>query len=108
MGMIWQIKIDTRDADTDRVIDTQWLDRFEHSVDATTFIREYCKLYPEWKLSGDYKEYAIKYNADGSSCHMHAYGQILFEDWTEYITSDYRECKAKFDTADICYDGSNI
>lgn len=107
MGMFWQIKIDTCTADG-KTTDTQWLDRFKHSVDADTFVREFCKLNPEWELLGEYKDYAIKRNADGSICYMRAYGQILFNDWTDYITSDYRECKAKFDTADICYDGSNI
>lgn len=107
MGMFWQIRIDTRTADGE-TIDTQWLDRFKHSADADTFVREYCKLYPEWELLGEYKDCAKRYNADGSYCYMRAYGHILFDDWTGYITSDYRECKAKFDTADICYDGSNI
>ncbi len=107
MEMIWQIKIDTRTADG-KTIDTQWFDRFKYSADADTFVREFCKLNPEWELSGDYEDYAIKRNTDGSYYYMRAYGQILFDDWMGYITSDYRECKAKFDTTDICYDGSNI
>ena len=112
MGMFWQIKIETyRRKNGDReLVDTRWLDRFENPQIANTFIREYCKLNPEWKLMDNWNcsTEAVRYNDDGSWDLMVAYGQILYESWTEYITSDYRECKAKFDTADICYDGSNI
>lgn len=112
MGTFWQIKIETyrRKIGDRELVDTRWFDRFENLRTASTFIREYCKLNPEWKLLENWNcgIEAVRYNDDGSWDLMVAYEQILYKNWEDYITSNYRECKAKFDTADICYNGSNI
>lgn len=110
MGMFWQIKIETYRNSDRELLDTRWLDRFENPHVARTFICEYCKLNPEWKLLDDWNisTEAVRYNDDGSWDLMVAYGHIMYESWEEYVTSDYRECRAKFDITDICCDGSNI
>ena len=111
MGMFWQIKIETYSEDN-TLLDTCWLDRFRHSQDADTFIREYCKLYPDWDLTDDWDTgvHARKDNKDGTWCYMTAYGQILFDSWMHYVTEDawIKECPANFSTEGICYDGSYI
>lgn len=107
--LFWQIKIETRTADN-KLIRTQWLDRFHKPWDADTFIREYCKLFPEWKLTDDWNGVvrAVWRRPDGCHDYMTAYAHILFTSWEEYVTSEYRDCKAAFDANGICFDGSNI
>lgn len=110
MGMFWQIKIETYSKDNE-LVGTCWLDRFSNAWDADTFIREFCKLCDMWKLIDDEGSIrARKDNKDGTWDYMVPYGEIIFDSWIQYITEDicYRECKAKFSTEGICYDGSNI